>query len=575
MYIQQNISKTKSGKTYKSKLLCHKYREDGKIKTKVLANLSMLSDQAILSLSNSLGNKKGTTISLNELTAKKAIDFGYIAVLLLLMGRLRIGELFDKIIPTQSPVIKLLILGKIITRGSKLAIFNWINRNPQIANILGVDLKKVKLVDIYQNLGMLPQYQEQINKKWALYNKTSQNQIFLYDITSSYFEGNQNVLSSFGYNRDGKKGKKQITIGLITNSEGFPLKIQVFEGNLNDHKTVMEQLQAIKTDFNAENIVFVGDRGMKIKYNLEKMQECDRVGIDYITGLTKDEIKSLLKKNIIQMDMFSQELAEIIDQDQRYILSVNPELTAQSKNFRNKMRDKFEESIFEIRDSYNKKKNQFQNNIRKLKDGAKNKKLVTQFTIKQIDSYKQRAHEKLKKYFMNSFYSIIIDNEKFEIAFDIEGYNNERKLDGAYIITTSVAKEKMDKETVRGHYKDLQHVEHAFRDMKTCRLDLRPIFHVNEATTRGHVLVTMFSYAIIHQLEYKLYPFLKYWNKENKQMLAFHDLEAELKDIKMIELNIGKNCPKIMITEPTQIQEKIFNILEIKQSDLMKKICSN
>jgi len=575
MYIQQNISKTKSGKTYKSKLLCHKYREDGKIKTKVLANLSMLSDQAILSLSNSLGNKKGTTISLNELTAKKAIDFGYIAVLLLLMGRLRIGELFDKIIPTQSPVIKLLILGKIITRGSKLAIFNWINRNPQIANILGVDLKKVKLVDIYQNLGMLPQYQEQINKKWALYNKTSQNQIFLYDITSSYFEGNQNVLSSFGYNRDGKKGKKQITIGLITNSEGFPLKIQVFEGNLNDHKTVMEQLQAIKTDFNAENIVFVGDRGMKIKYNLEKMQECDRVGIDYITGLTKDEIKSLLKKNIIQMDMFSQELAEIIDQDQRYILSVNPELTAQSKNFRNKMRDKFEESIFEIRDSYNKKKNQFQNNIRKLKDGAKNKKLVTQFTIKQIDSYKQRAHEKLKKYFMNSFYSIIIDNEKFEIAFDIEGYNNERKLDGAYIITTSVAKEKMDKETVRGHYKDLQHVEHAFRDMKTCRLDLRPIFHVNEATTRGHVLVTMFSYAIIHQLEYKLYPFLKYWNKENKQMLAFHDLEAELKDIKMIELNIGKNCPKIMITEPTQIQEKIFNILEIKQSDLMKKICTN
>jgi transposase len=575
MYIQQNISKSKSGKTYKSSLLCHKYREDGKIKTKVLANLSMLSQESILALDNALKKRKGQTISLDDISAKKAIDFGYAAVLIITMEQLRIGELFDKIMPVQSSVIKLLVIGKIITRGSKLAIFNWINRNPQIAEVLGIDLQKIKLDEIYQNLGMLPQYQEQINKKWALYNKNAQNEIFLYDITSSYFEGKQNVLSFFGYNRDGKKGKKQINIGLITDSMGFPLKIQVFEGNINDHKTVIEQLQTLKADFKAEHIIFVGDRGMKIKLNLDKMKESETAGIDYITGLTKDEIKGLLEKKVIQMDLFSEQLAEVVDGKVRYVLSVNPELTKESKTFRNRMREKFEDAVFKIQDSYNKKKEQFKNNLIKLSSGYKNKKLVTQFNIKQIDSYKRRVNEILKKCFMSSFYTITIDNTKFEALFNLEQYNNERKLDGCYVVTSNVSQKKMDKETLRGHYKSLQHVEHAFRDMKTCGLDVRPIFHVSEATTKGHILITMFSYAIIHQMESKIFPFLKEWNQQQKQQLAYKDIVDELKDVKLVELKIGKNCPKILLTEFNTIQQKIFDVLEIKQSDLMRKICSN
>ena len=125
------------------------------------------------------------------------------------------------------------------------------------------------------------------------------NDVFLYDITSSYFKGTQNQLAAFGYSRDGKKNKKQITIGLITDSEGFPLKIEVFKGNVNDHKTVIKQLKDLRENFGAERIIFVGDRGMKIRYNLEKMAEAERSNIDYITGLTKDEIKQLMKNEII------------------------------------------------------------------------------------------------------------------------------------------------------------------------------------------------------------------------------------------------------------------------------------
>jgi len=121
----------------------------------------------------------------------------------------------------------------------------------------------------------------------------------------------------------------------------------------------------------------------------------------------------------------------------------------------------------------------------------------------------------------------------------------------------------MTKETIRKEYKNLKHVEHAFRDMKTVKLDIRPIFHVNENTTRGHVFVTMFAYAIVRELEKKIFPWLKLKNKEKKENLSFHDIEEELKMIKLNVLKIGKNHEEIMITELTNHQKEILSILNI------------
>jgi len=572
MYIQRNISKGKNGKSYKSALLCHKFREDGKIKTKVLANLSMLSDEALLSLQNAISKKSEASVLIKDILPKRSIDYGFISVILLMMEKLRITEIFEKIIPNQVPIIKLLIIGKIITKGSKLNIFNWIQTKPEIAKIIGLDLKTLKLEKIYHCLGILPEYQEKIDKKWGVYNNTSQKTIFLYDITSSYFEGKKNALARYGYNRDKKKGKLQINIGLITDENGFPLKIEVFEGNINDYKTVASQLKVLKKEFNAQQLIFVGDRGMKIKYNLDKMLECEKEGIDYITGLTKSEIEGLISNKIIQLDMFSSQLAEVIDGDNRYILSVNPELTKESKNFRMKMRDKFEQAINKIQATYNKLYQKFENNKEKLKQGSKNKKLVVQFTEKQIDSYKKRSNELLNKYQVDSYYTISIDKQSFKINFDLSKYQSISKLDGYYVITTTVKAQEMSKETVRENYKNLQKVEHAFKDMKTSNLEIRPIFHINQAQTRGHVLITMFAYCVINQLENKIYPFLKTHNKDNKTQLSFANIIEELKDIKLVDLKIGKKVQILNITELSKTQEEILKILRIDEKQLKKYI---
>jgi transposase len=575
MYIQRNKKSKKSGGHYESALLCHKFRENGKIKTKVLANLSMLPADALLSLENSLkANQHGQTVFLEkDISVEKVIDFGFFFIIYTLLENLRIAQLFDTLLPKQTAIIKLVIIGKIITRGSKLEIFNWIKRNPFFAQIIGVELDTLKLNDIYQVVGQLPQYQDKIEKKWGLYNKASEKEIFLYDITSSYFEGVKNSLAAFGYNRDGKSGKMQITIGLITDSFGFPLKIEVFEGNENDHKTVVNQLKALKENFKAEKIIFVGDRGMKIRYNLEQMTEIERTGIEYITGLTKEEIKSLVKNDTIQLSLFSRDLVEVTDNNTRYILSQNPELAKEKTKFRNILREKFENKIHELQQSWQKRYNKNLENKEKLEKGHKNKKLVTEFRPEQIESFKKRMYLLCKKYKMNTYYSITISCDEFKIDFNLTVYNNDKNLDGLYVLATNVKAEKLDKKQIRAQYKNLQHVEHAFRDMKSVRINVRPIFHVNEATTRGHILCTMFSYAIIYTIEQSVFPLLKEINKK----LSYKVIEDELKQIKIVEYNLGKKVQKIQVTKLTELQQKVFKSLKMKENDLLKfeKVATN
>jgi transposase len=116
---------------------------------------------------------------------------------------------------------------------------------------------------------------------------------------------------------------------------------------------------------------------------------------------------------------------------------------------------------------------------------------------------------------------------------------------------------------VRGEYKNMQKVEHAFRDLKSDNISIRPVYHCKEEQTAGHVLLCMFAYAIIKELENKLFPFLKQYNQTHQTQLAFHDLTAELNNIKMCELQIGKAVTSIQYPDLNPLQKKILEVLNI------------
>lgn len=574
MYLQFNKSKRGNGKEYQSVLLCKKYRdkETGKPKTEVVLNLSKygLDNKTITALKTAINKTKGILVDSEDIRIKKTIDFGFIHLLLTIMDRLRISETLDKTYGSKSNIIKLMIIGKIITKGSKLHIYNWIKRNSYVSERLGIDIKTLKLDDLYFELGEFSRMQAKIEKKWNVYHSKRQKDIYLYDITSSYFEGTENALSAFGYNRDGKKGKKQITIGLITDSTGFPLKIQVFEGNEVDHKTVNEQLKAIKEQFSAESIILVGDRGMRIRLNLEELSADEKQGISYISALSSSEIRALINDGVIQLELFSKDLVEIEDSGIRYILCNNPVLQKEKNQTREALKSRFEQEASSIKRSWGKRREQNLENIKKIEEGHKNKKLVTTFSERQLDNYKYRITVALKKYKMSKFYTATISNDGFVIDYDLQKYQEEKTLDGKYVVESTVVKEVLDTKQVREKYKELQNVEHAFRDMKTDKLNIRPIFHVNEDQTRGHVFVCMFSYAIVKEIETEIYPWLKAYNHNNNCKLAYHDIMDELNNIKVSELEVGHKVKKIIIPELNEIQNEITKIFGLKIEDILK-----
>ena len=174
---------------------------------------------------------------------------------------------------------------------------------------------------------------------------------------------------------------------------------------------------------------------------------------------------------------------------------------------------------------------------------------------------------------MSKYYEIVqINDNEFTVDFKAEKYLQAKQLAGKYVICTSIDKEQMDKHEVRKQYKNLQNVEHAFRDFKSDYIQIRPVFVRSQAQTRGHVLLSMFSYAIIKEIENKVFPFLKSWNKKTKSKLAFADIIEELKGIKLVELNLGRNVDTLKITELNELQKEILKLFDMNKKHLEKNL---
>ena len=573
MYIQRNITKYKTGKEYLTVLLCHKYREAGKIKTKVLANLSHLPAELIMSIENILKSKTEAVVKEKDILVESCYDFGYIFVIEQLMRRLRINDTLEKTLPAVTvPLVKAMIIGKLAMKGSKHAIFNWLEREPELASRFGLNMRKLKVDDFYASLAILNREKDKLDKKWFRYRKSSGNCVYLYDITSVYFEGTENDLSAFGYNRDGKKGKMQICVGLVTDADGNPLRIEVFKGNTVDSQTVEEQILKLKNEFQAETVIFVGDRGMRIKYNINHSENLKNCGLQFITGLTKTEIKDLISKETIQLSLFSQNLAEVeTDDGERLVLSVNPDLEYTQRQYLDTQKDKVQKRLKQIKENWNLRRLQNRDNeLKILNKETKNKELKTSFTTKDLDKYKKQVNHALEHYKMQIYFSIDqIDDKKFDIKFDDEKYELDWQLCGKYVINTDLEKEKMSKEEVRGQYKNLQNVEHDFRDLKSDNICIRPVYHRNEAQTIGHIQVCFYALAIIKELEKHIYPFLHQINQGRKTRLSFNDMLAELTKIKMCELKIGKNATTLKIPKLNETQKKLFEILNLTTSQML------
>jgi hypothetical protein len=476
MYVDESISRSK-GKTYKRYLLRESYREgkkgvsdpSRKVKHRTIANISKCTPEEIAAIRLALRHKK----DLSEVTAKnkaviirQGLSIGALWVIYDIARQLGIDKALGS--TRNGKMAMWQVIARVMEQGSRLSAVRLASRHAA-CEVLG--LEKFDEDDLYNNLDWLCENQGKIEDR--LFKRAGNPGLFLYDVTSSYLEGTENELSAFGYNRDGKKGKRQIVIGLLCNEIGVPLSIEVFTGNTNDSSTFTSQIRKVTERFGAEEVTFVGDRGMIKSKQVEDLQT---EGFHYITAITKPQIETLLNNGVIQMDLFDQGLAEVKGDGIRYVLRRNPQRAEEIRKSR-------EDKLYSLH-----------------RDIEKQNKYLTQHTKARVTTAITKLQEKTKRLSISKWVTLSANSREIVFSIDKKTLNEEAKLDGCYVIKSDLSEQSATAETIHGRYKDLSYVEWAFRSSKTVELELRPI-HVRLATrTRGHVFVVMMAYRIIREL---------------------------------------------------------------------------
>ena len=240
-------------------LLREGYRENGKVKTRTLANLSKLPTKAIDALKQVLkGKQMVSTDDVFEIVEDGSRAHGNAEAVLIAMRRLGFSELLNSRPSRQRDLVVAMVAARILKPQSKLATTRWWS-STTLTETLGVD--QADEDELYEAMDWLLEHQDHIEQKLAA-RHLADGSLALYDLTSSYFEGTTCPLAELGYSRDGKKGTLQVNYGLLTNQQGIPVAVSVFKGNSGDPKTLMPQVDKMREEFGIKQFVLVGDRGM-------------------------------------------------------------------------------------------------------------------------------------------------------------------------------------------------------------------------------------------------------------------------------------------------------------------------
>jgi transposase len=370
-----------------------------------------------------------------------------------------------------------LIYARLAHQGSHLSAARW-SEDHAVKEILQVG--SFDEDDLYAALEQLEQRQATIETVLAPKAAVASTRAFyLYDVTSVYFEGLENELADFGYNRDGKKGKKQLVAGLLTDGNGEPISIQLYRGNTGDPPTFLDAVEKLKVRFGAQEVALVGDRGMIKRLGKAALGEAK---FCYVTALTDPQIRALLAKKGLQLELFEEKPAEVEFNGKRYVLRCNPRTQARERARRTDQWARVQAKIT-----------------------ARNLEVEHKPRTDPNSSLKQ-AQALLTRYRLNGWVKVELAGRKVVWTEDNAARQKQAELDGCYVIESDLPKEVASTQQLHDRYLDLTQVERDFRTLKTGLLELRPIFLRKEGRTRGHALVCLLALKLARELDRRLAP---------------------------------------------------------------------
>jgi hypothetical protein len=557
-------------------LLRESYREDGKVKTRTLKNLSDWPAERIALLRAVL--RGDALVPAGEGVAiEQALPHGH--VLAALQTARRIG--LDRLLPRQGPgrrrdLALALIVARLLEPAAKLATARALDpatASHSLGAVLG--LGRVGAKEIYAALDWLGRQQSRIETALAR-RHLAEGTLVLYDLTSTYLEGRCCPLAQYGYSRDHRGDKRQIVFGLLCNQHGCPVAVEVFAGNTADPSTLKAQIDKLKGRFKLARVVLVGDRGMMTAARLR--EDLMPEGLDWITALRAPAIRALAADDgPLQLSLFDErDLAEITSPDypgERLVVCRNPALAVERARKRGELLDATEAELRRIQDR-----------VRRPRNPLHGAAAIGQAVGAVLGRRKMAKHFRLG-----------ISETDLTFERDHQAITAEARLDGIYVLRTSLPQDRLDAAGTVRAYKSLAHVERAFRSTKTVDLEVRPVFHWTADRVRAHVFLCMLAYYLEWHMRQTLAPILfddhdraaaaaqrasavapaevspaakrKAATKltaAGEPVTSFRSLLRHLACLTRNTVRLARDHTTILFATPTPLQQRAFDLLAIK-----------
>jgi hypothetical protein len=560
-------------------LLRESFRENGRVRKRTLANLSDWPTILVEGFRTLL--KGGVAVAEEGIAIRRALPHGHAAAVLGTIRAIGLDRLLGK--PTDkrlAPLTIALIASRLVSPASKLATARDLAADTACSS-LGrlLQLGAVDEVELYRALDWLGARQAAIEGALAR-RHLKDGALVLYDVSSSWLEGRCCELARFGYSRDGKKGKLQIVYGLLCAADGCPVAVEVFEGNTADPMTLSAQIDKLKERFGLSRVVLVGDRGMIT--NARIRDELKPAGLDWITALRAPQIRALLDAGAFQLSLFDErDLAEITAPDfpgERLVVCRNPLLAEERTRKREDLLQATEAALTKLADQ------------------------IARGTGPTGQDKIARAVGRIEnRYKLAKLFDITVAEDGFTFGRNHARIADEARLDGFYVIRTSVEDKALAAENVVGAYKSLARVERAFRSLKTVDLHLRPIHHWLAPRVRAHVFLCMLACHVEWHMRERLKPILfddddpaaaarertsivapaqpspaalrKRASKLTANGGPVHSFQSLLRDLATCTLNemtttLNAAYSFTLVATPTPIQAQAFRLLDVDPTKL-------
>jgi transposase len=427
-------------------------------------------------------------VNVRKVRTERSRRFGDVWLALELIKKLDFGELLERVMPETHPKIswarlaEVLVISRFCEPSSELHIAEHFYRKSALPDLMGISDEDIYDNRLYRALDKLLEYKDDIQK----HLKERLGELFhisydilLYDVTSTYFEGqlSGNPQAKHGYSRDSRPDCKQVCIGLVVTKEGIPLGYELFEGNRHDSKTVETIIEKMESLYGKSDRIWIMDRGMASAENLELLEEQGR---RYIIGTGKSQLKRL-EQHLLTQDW--KQVHEGLE------VKACPSPDGGKETFilcRSEARRDKEQAIH----------NRF---VERLEKGLhKVKRSCTSGRIKDREVAGRRIGRLLERYNRASpLFDIDVKelDGKLDLSWTIhDTYSDWARLsEGYYLLRTNI--KDWTPEDLWKAYIQLTEAEAAFRIHKQ-DLKLRPIWHQREDRVQAHILVCFLAYVL-------------------------------------------------------------------------------